>query len=312
MGDVQLHHLSKWLRGQDLVYDDEEMNFRVTKEDLESLRGDNLLFSSVIDTYLHFITLNDRHSAFVSSRYTRTIMDGQEIHEDPFVQILKSKSFEDLRVILFPINFDNAHWALCVAHVKSGEFAYYDSAGDLHMKALSAVWKLIRHLPITWSNSLNFAKETPKQKDGVSCGVFVCLFGKAFVDFYSHRDDKQASVKTLYRFKDLTPLDLQEARLSIFWRIVQMGGEFRLTDMDEHPVLKTKTEFRYGIRYREFAKEYATEFNRVKDMAKRRGETITKDDLDEHARLHLTKTGFVDQNGNMIVDVEDDDDYVPI
>ena len=100
------------------------------------------------------------------------------------------KDIFNLKYIFCPINIANAHWTLAVIFVEEKKIQYYDAMGCTDWATLEGLrqylcdeyrekngvemdkseWELV---PCT--------RETPKQKNGYDCGVFVC----AFVDVIS-------------------------------------------------------------------------------------------------------------------------------
>lgn len=94
------------------------------------------------------------------------------------------KDVFNLKYIVCPINLDNMHWTSAVIFMEEKKIQYFDSMGGTAMEKLEGLlqylkdehkakrgedmddseWKLV---PCT--------KDTPRQRNGVDCGVFTCM-----------------------------------------------------------------------------------------------------------------------------------------
>ena len=84
------------------------------------------------------------------------------------------------------MNFNNNHWALCAIDMRKKRITFYDSLGKDALRELTEVyywikqemtekWK-IEFKPHEWSLRTAIC---PQQKDGTSCGVFMCKFAES-------------------------------------------------------------------------------------------------------------------------------------
>lgn len=88
--------------------------------------------------------------------------------------------------IFFPVNQGNAHWTLAVAFVQERRIQFYDSMGGSGRQYLE---DLVRYFKdehkdkkkeedtMEWT-LVPCTADTPRQRNVVDCGVFVCMFAE--------------------------------------------------------------------------------------------------------------------------------------
>ena len=94
------------------------------------------------------------------------------------------ENWDNWSYVVFPINQDNNHWTLAIAH-NNGRVDFYDSMGQ-NLK--DERWNLIcRILKALKDNNFNpiYNRVNPnsiyQQTDSTSCGVAVCMFAERFL-----------------------------------------------------------------------------------------------------------------------------------
>ncbi|KAI9984496.1 hypothetical protein PInf_005854 [Phytophthora infestans] len=77
--------------------------------------------------------------------------------------------------IVHPVNFDTNHWACLVVNKLNKEIVVYDSMNKRNIGKILKLMALDIDGGLLESASKHLTMTTPRQKDGDSCGVFVCL-----------------------------------------------------------------------------------------------------------------------------------------
>jgi sentrin-specific protease 1 len=96
--------------------------------------------------------------------------------------------------IFVPINIKGKHWTLAVIFMEEMIIQYYDSLGSSRVDYLTFLLQYVMDVHSSKNNTVQdvnlcnswklvpCTKETPKQFNGVDCGVFICMFA----DFLSN------------------------------------------------------------------------------------------------------------------------------
>jgi Ulp1 protease family, C-terminal catalytic domain len=88
--------------------------------------------------------------------------------------------------IFFPVNQGNAHWTLAVAYVQERRLQFYDSMGGSGRNYLQELERYFKDEHLDKKKAADTREwtlvpckaETPRQRNVVDCGVFVCIFSE--------------------------------------------------------------------------------------------------------------------------------------
>ena len=88
----------------------------------------------------------------------------------------RSDIFEN-KYIIIPVNQNESHWWLCIIDVDAKEICCLDSLSNKYPTEVNAIYKYLdikykKFKKTEWSTKYLLG---PKQEDGVSCGVYVCM-----------------------------------------------------------------------------------------------------------------------------------------
>jgi len=95
------------------------------------------------------------------------------------------KDIFNLKYIVCPINLDNVHWTSAVIFMEEKRIQYYDSMGGAGMPKLQGLLQYLKdehrakkgtELAAAEWKLVPCTKDTPRQLNGVDCGVFTCMF----------------------------------------------------------------------------------------------------------------------------------------
>lgn len=95
------------------------------------------------------------------------------------------KDIFNLKYIVCPINLDNVHWTSAVIFMEEKRIQYYDSMGGAGMPKLKGLLQYLKdehrakkgtELAAGEWKLVPCTKDTPRQLNGVDCGVFTCMF----------------------------------------------------------------------------------------------------------------------------------------
>ena len=167
--------------------------FRNSKEAISSLGTNELLNDTVITYVMKSLTMScPSETKFTIDTFLQKQIDHDGLDEKRSEARLKkmfSKMIKNLpsQKIFVPINAHGDHWSLMVIDIDNHQFSHYCS---LHSRLedyrktksmIALMGKVINslltnHQKGTWT-CLNHSN-TPTQDDGVSCGLFLCIFAK--------------------------------------------------------------------------------------------------------------------------------------
>ena len=91
----------------------------------------------------------------------------------------------ELKYIVCPINIGNMHWTCAIVFMEEKRIQYYDSCGETQIKWLHVLLLYLkdeyrgkngRELDLSQWTLVGCKKDTPRQDNGVDCGVFMCMF----------------------------------------------------------------------------------------------------------------------------------------
>ncbi|GLE07512.1 hypothetical protein PINS_up017872 [Pythium insidiosum] len=170
--------------------------------------------------------LNDAVMYFALKLLARGTNDVEVIDPSQLgkVHCIPSSDLKSRRVVIFPINYDQAHWCVACVTMELGEhhrvFLYDPLVTASYQERLMQTWQRWRKpLLDVWferdhSKSLGPIEmtfvDTPKQKDSVSCGVYCIVQAGAYIsDGFEAQDSPSFS-----------PFQLQVIRLRILWLIL--------------------------------------------------------------------------------------------
>merc|ERR1711957_59358 len=95
------------------------------------------------------------------------------------------KDIFNLKYIVCPINLDNVHWTSAVIFMEEKRIQYYDSLGGAGIPKLEGLFQYLKDEHRSKKGTALEAGEwklvpctssTPRQSNGVDCGVFTCMF----------------------------------------------------------------------------------------------------------------------------------------
>jgi sentrin-specific protease 1 len=97
------------------------------------------------------------------------------------------KDIFKLNKIIFPINQGNQHWTMAVAFMDEKRIQFYDSFGGNGDRYVRDLFQYLQdeHLDKrgtllpdldSWTLVGATTRDTPRQRNGYDCGVFVCMF----------------------------------------------------------------------------------------------------------------------------------------
>jgi sentrin-specific protease 1 len=91
--------------------------------------------------------------------------------------------------LFYPININDAHWALVIVLIREKIILYRDALGNLGQFYTNAIkkyifdeWKCTKGIPMTqvqmdeWVEKPIPPYDSPKQGNGFDCGMFVCMY----------------------------------------------------------------------------------------------------------------------------------------
>lgn len=167
----------------------DKFNLRITRADLQTLRGLNWLNDEVINFYTNLIAERGNGSDPKMPR----------VHSMNtfFYPKLVSQGYNTLRrwtkkvdifaqdMVVIPVHL-GMHWCLAIIDFRDKTIKYYDSMGGPNQKCLSALLDYLKQehkdkkksdYDISdWKTSS--VKEIPQQMNGSDCGMFACMYAE--------------------------------------------------------------------------------------------------------------------------------------
>ncbi|KAK6640415.1 hypothetical protein RUM44_012109 [Polyplax serrata] len=166
----------------------EGFGIRITRRDMQTLRGLNWLNDEVINFYMNLImsrNMKDKSLpkvyAFNTFFYTKLFTNGYQ----SLRRWTKQVDIFSHDMILVPIHL-GMHWCMSVIDFRSKFIKYYDSVGApndvcldqllLYLKSESLDKKEKEFNTDGWTKAN--VEDTPQQMNGSDCGVFSCMFAE--------------------------------------------------------------------------------------------------------------------------------------
>lgn len=162
---------------------------------LMCLLNNSWLKDDVVNQYLSFLSNEFSNVFFFNTGFLTTLGEknpkaaSAHICEElsPSQIMRRSNAFrqkitDSHKFLVFPINIRNVHWCVAIASCETFELFIYDSMGanKLHTLVRKNLVLFLESLKKgTWVKKRLISN--PAQKDGVSCGVFICAFIYAFL-----------------------------------------------------------------------------------------------------------------------------------
>jgi hypothetical protein len=207
----------------------EKFNIPLTREKLQCLQEGTWLNDEVINFYMQLLLQRDRAfcalnpnrrpSHFFNSFFLEKLV-GQHSGGYNFAGVkkwTKKAKIDDvfeLEKIFFPVNIDNTHWCMAAVYPQQKRIQYYDSFGGRGDRYTSGLknWLHDEHQAkkgCEWDDYgwevVPSQKDVPRQRNGVDCGVFSCMFAS-----YLSED---------LPFK-FSQADMADIRLKLAWQLV--------------------------------------------------------------------------------------------
>lgn len=141
---------------------------------------------------------------------------------DHSVSSFSGKDIFNLDKIIFPVNQGDLHWTMAAIFMKEKRIQYYDSFGGNGEKYVRDLFRYLQDehrdkkkcdLPEadSWTLVFRSVDDTPRQRNGVDCGVFVCMFA----DFLAQNYPLCFSQDDLPRCRERVALAILEGHSSI-------------------------------------------------------------------------------------------------
>lgn len=207
-------------------------NLQLTKDQVSKFMGTQLTDLN-IDAFFSSIKSTNPNCLFVKSSWYSCNAE----HKN-FLTLKTKENVYEKSYIITPVNVNNSHWILVVICPSDKTMYYFDPLGKEVLKAV--VDNLDEYLTFRFTaETATIMTDTwrvydvmttglyPKQKDTTSCGAFICLYGKMFVEqaffegsidsttvrqlvlkevvdeFYKQNEGKPFGIKDIIRIDDL-------------------------------------------------------------------------------------------------------------
>ena len=171
------------------------------KSDFSTLQPGRCLTDAIISFVFEMIS-NSHHSSIHKTGNRRkgvilispaSVMLAKYVGEDFVREVFgKQLGVSECSLALLPVNdksnveqrIGGSHWSLLVFCDQEG-FIHFDSAGGLNgMCAKETAQMISPALPLNAPKSFVECKATPRQENGIDCGVFVIAFAEAIVSLF--------------------------------------------------------------------------------------------------------------------------------
>jgi hypothetical protein len=180
----------------------EKYDIPITVAKYNCLREGAWLNDEIINFYFKMLQAYDmkkqknvvgyRKSHFFNSFHMTRLLDTHNEYRFESVArwVKKISHILDYEKIFFPININSSHWTLGVVYIQLKKVVYYCSMhckGGKYLKGLQS-WLQDTYLQFGIDSEdwtlWTFVEDgrCPRQSDGFSCGIFVCMFADFLVD----------------------------------------------------------------------------------------------------------------------------------
>jgi Ulp1 family protease len=209
----------------------ERHNIPMTVGKFKCLRDGTWLNDEVINFYMSMLQNYDERKYMIMRDYIKThsltirhyrkshffntflmerlLNTHKEYRFDQVVRWFKNiPNILEIDKFFIPININNTHWTLGVVYIQLKKIVYYCSVHGKGGKYLEGLKRWIKdsylHYGVRdedWSQwTFDEDRKCPRQTDGYSCGVFVCMFADFLVDNLK-LDFTASDVKVYFRSK---------------------------------------------------------------------------------------------------------------
>jgi hypothetical protein len=194
ISDADCQHIRDAMQGgyeDDIVAKIDEDT--VQRRSLATLLPGQWLNDEVIHAYLQLLSCDKQHffkSFFVTKLLNENVpgQHGQYQYANVkrWSKKVKGKDIFALDKVFFPVNQNNVHWTLAVAFVQERRLQFYDSMGGSGRQYLVELERYFHDEhkdkkksadPRVWTLE-PCTTDTPRQRNVVDCGVFVCMFAE--------------------------------------------------------------------------------------------------------------------------------------
>lgn len=166
----------------------------ITRNIMQCLRPKGLVTDEVVNGYLRLLqdetACSGTHHVMSSFFLTKLTAGGQY----SYANVLRWTRGVDLRrleAILFPVNVDNMHWILVIAHMREHRLDVYDSLGGEHEDTAHLLARFLDDDCLDKVGGLfpsdagqrpwhcRHLRAIPFQDNSFDCGVFVCMYARS-------------------------------------------------------------------------------------------------------------------------------------
>ncbi|KAG7534919.1 Ulp1 protease family C-terminal catalytic domain [Arabidopsis thaliana x Arabidopsis arenosa] len=218
--------------GDDKILSYEDVVLR--RSDLDILNGPNFLNDRVIEFYLSF--LSTVHSSPTISLIPPSIAFW--ISNCPDTEYLKDfmkpLNLRDKDLLIFPVN-DNSnvevaegglHWSLLVYYKEANTFVHHDSFMGVNKWSAKQLFKAVSPFVSNGDASYKECTDTPQQKNGYDCGVFLLAIARVICEWFSAGGMKNRDELWFTNVKETVPdlvNHLREEILGLIKRLMSEG-----------------------------------------------------------------------------------------
>ncbi|OQR82186.1 SUMO protease [Thraustotheca clavata] len=135
--------------------------------------------------------------------------------EEDLLDLAHGLQLQFKKMILLPVNdrenFDSqgSHWALLVYHQQTKSYKFYDSSNNHNLQSAREVAQVLDKALGTKSRHIEIeCPACPQQRNGVDCGMYVCLIAEWLSIRYATND--QSPVETLENY--VSPQKIRHVR----------------------------------------------------------------------------------------------------
>jgi sentrin-specific protease 1 len=175
----------------------EGFSVKLTRRDIQTLRGLNWLNDEIINFYMTLICERSKQSSNNENLNDSTFLKAHAFSTFFYPKLLKD-GYSSLKrwtrkidlfshdIILIPVHL-GLHWTLAVIDMTCKEVRYYDSMNGNNHECLRSLRNYLRdeyadkkngaQLNLTEWNCLH-VKDVPQQMNGSDCGMFTCKYAE--------------------------------------------------------------------------------------------------------------------------------------